>query len=404
VKEFSVEIGHKGNFGESAYAKLDLPATWAEFSDALQRAHASDAKELDYFDILYCEKNWLKPHTADCTNIYELNLLASRLQEHIPDELDIFEGLVRMDAARNGSHIPVSRLINMTFSTSRCMIASNIASDAELGEVLYENDLLAEMDALAVNDRMDNGRPADAMLALLGKEHREGTGGVLTDTGLYLEWDGEIEDAYYPGETVYFNHIGVPVVLELSCNEKTVELEFPLSDRRLQIALSAVDAKRLEECNYRCTDCLIPTARKWIDEAGDYNDAERFALKLAEIERNGCVPEYKALLEASGCEDLETAIRLTDEIYEYRLDAECCLFTDYAKKELCKKFPASENGVDITEYVNLQSYGKALMEQNNVVSTNYGMLSRKDGGPILFPEDMTEENGQEQSGPEMEMR
>jgi hypothetical protein len=52
-----------------------------------------------------------------------------------------------------------------------------------------------------------------------------------------------------------------------------------------------------------------------------------------------------------------------------------------------KQFPPPENGVDIIKYVDLYDYGKALMAQNNAVYTNYGFLSRKDGGPIQSQED-----------------
>lgn len=47
----------------------------------------------------------------------------------------------------------------------------------------------------------------------------------------------------------------------------------------------------------------------------------------------------------------------------------------------------SQCGVELSRYMNLYSFGAALMTHNNIKDTSYGLLSRKDGGPVLSQED-----------------
>jgi hypothetical protein len=42
----------------------------------------------------------------------------------------------------------------------------------------------------------------------------------------------------------------------------------------------------------------------------------------------------------------------------------------------------------LTKHLNLYAYGRALMEQQNTLFTDYGLIGRRDGQPILTQSDI----------------
>ena len=90
----SVEIMRPGNFGLNTSATLEMPATWAEFQDAKQKARITDDMVIYSYELLHCEHDWLRPHIPPNANLLELNLLATRMENHIKDNLDTFEAMV----------------------------------------------------------------------------------------------------------------------------------------------------------------------------------------------------------------------------------------------------------------------------------------------------------------------
>jgi hypothetical protein len=393
--EFKVEIMRPGQFGVSTSAELELPATWAEYHDALEKARITDDRTIYSATMLSCQREWLVPHIPEQLpggrTLLELNLLATRMQQYIPENLDIMEAMVKIEAGRTENEpILIPRLINLTFNTDRCHIAPDNLSDTNLGKFLYENDFLQDADYNAVLSRVENGQPVSELLTLLGREHREANGGTLTGTGLYVEFDGELEEVYKPGEMVYFQRTGVPVVLELSKNGKTATLDLPArSGTEIYKALDAVVAAELEECKCRCIDCLIPAAKSWIDKVEDVEQILDFAHELGCMDRLDRVTGYKAILEAAKCEDLQGAMRLAEVMEDYRLDTEYATPEDYAKAMLNSP-PFSEFCLELDKYIDLYTFGSALMEKNNVVMTEYGTLSRKDGGQLFSQSDEPE--------------
>ncbi|MDR0469694.1 MAG: hypothetical protein LBH09_06935 [Peptococcaceae bacterium] len=395
---FTVEIMRPGEFGINTSTTLEMPATWAEYQDAKEKARINDGSVIYSYELLDCKYDWLRPYIPENADLLELNLLAERMEHHIKDELDIFEAMVTIEAKRSEwMHIPFPRLINLTFSIENCHIADNIASDTQLGKFLFDNDFLTDGDAAAVQARIDSGKSVAGLMALLGKEHKDNMGGLLTGSGFYIEFDGSINEVYIPGEMVYFNRSGAPVVLEISKgffdepeydNDLTTILNMPpYTQKALNNALEKVEASSLKECGYHCVDCLIPAAKEWINDAQDLDQAYNFAIILDRLERHGGVMKYKALLEAVECGDLETALRLTEDIEAYQLVTECYGPEDYAREVLNKSEPVEEWPIDISPYVDHYRFGKTLMERNNIINTSYGMLSRKDGGPVLSQAD-----------------
>ena len=79
----TVEIMRPGSFGLHTSATLKMPATWAEFQDAKQKARITDDKVIYSSEILDCKYDWLRPHIHKNANLLELNLLATRMDKYV---------------------------------------------------------------------------------------------------------------------------------------------------------------------------------------------------------------------------------------------------------------------------------------------------------------------------------
>lgn len=392
MSEFTVEISRPGEFGALTSATLELPATQAEYHDAMEQARITDSRVIYSVELCDVKRDCLRPHIHDNMHLLELNLLAIRMDKYIKGNLDIFGAMVKIEAGRNGGKpIPLPRLINMTFSIENCHVTGNAASDTQLGKFLYENDFLSDEDAGAVQARSEAGRDVSDLFALLGQEHRKNEGGVFTNTGRYVEYDGSIDKAYIPGEMAYFDCSHAPVVLEIVNglfdepgygNGLTTTLDMPAREDQLRAALEAVKATALEECSYRCIDCLVPHAKELIDEAEDYNVVTRFAEALVGMQKHTYPVVYKAMLETAEPPDLESATQLVADADQYTLDAETSGPEDYAREYL-SRLKGGDERIDLSKLINLYALGGQVMELENAEWTSYGVLKRKDGGPIL---------------------
>ena len=308
------------------------------------------------------------------------------------------DALLKMEQARQAGPIPLERLINLTYNTDICCLAPQVSNHQELGAFLYENGMLSD-EAIALLDTMEQGSDLQKRsLELLGEQHQEEHGGVFTSRG-YVELGGCIKDVYVyrPGEVSCFHRSGAPVVLEVTkgyfddpsyANDKTAILDLPAVDDAVWRAVAEVDAASEKECAFHCTDCLIPSLRDAIndviDEEGGIEQANGFARMLAQKERTwgtGDIVKYKALLAAGGKPCLQEAIALMHGLDAYELRPEIAEAWDYAEFVLREKYPDLPEELFHTPQA--AQAGQKLLVKDNAVLTDYGLLRRKDGGPLL---------------------
>jgi hypothetical protein len=261
MKVFEVEIVQTGESWPRASAVLKLPATESEYQDAMQKVRLTGDMPYNY-EICYCKHDWLRSRLPEAADLRELNMLAERIQNHIRDDMDVFEAMVTIDAGRtNSGATPLPRLINMTHSIDNCHVVGNITSDALLGKFLYNNDFLSEKDAGAVQSRIRSNRPVSDLFTMLGKEHRASTGGVLTASGRYVEFDGSVEEVYTPGKMESTESQIAPVTLRLFNDGKTVHLALPAEPSRIEDVQKTLGIADLSNHTFVCTDCIIPAAK-----------------------------------------------------------------------------------------------------------------------------------------------
>ena len=221
--EFTVGIYRADEYQD--YGELNMPFTFYEYQDALEKARFLEGHTPVTIEFTYIKQDCLRflfdmgDGTFENTNdLLELNLLSQQLAEMDIALLDCFEAQVRLEQKNPnpGESIPLARLINLTYQTSDCLPAYGIHSNAELGRFLFENDMLSddEYNHTTALEERNNGKIPVEWLTLIGRQHLEDHNGVITKQG-YFECPEEIPETYKRGEMDYFNQHSAPVILEI---------------------------------------------------------------------------------------------------------------------------------------------------------------------------------------------
>ena len=396
-KMFEVEIRNNGPKGYETAVSLRMPATWSEFHDALQKARIKDGRSWGN-ELLYVGYDGLQRGMIGRNiNLYDLNLLAQRLTALTPEENTGMEALLAMEWSRRRGPVSLEHLINLTYNTDVCCLAPQVSNLQELGAFLYENEMLSK-EAMALLDTTEEDSEFRAsLLKLLGEQHKEDHGGVFTDFG-YAELGGEIKDIYVcqSNETACFHRSDAPVMLEVRKgffndpsydNDKTAVLNLPAADAGIWRAVEKVDAASVDECAFRCVDCLIPFLRDAINNAIDDEDgieqADEFAKRLAQIEREwpeSDMVKYKALLSVVDHPSLQDATRLMGEIDQYELRPEVAQTWGYAEMMFREKYSALPE--ELFQTPQAAQIGQKMLDDRLGVITEYGLIRRKDGQPL----------------------
>ena len=143
-------------------------------------------------------------------------------------------------------------------------------------------------------------------------------------------------------------------------------------------ALEKIDAVSPEEANRHCKDCLIPSVKELINDAGDFETINSFVGELDALERRGASVLYKAVLEVLHPSDLKSATELMAHVGEYVLDNEMSGPEDYAKDYL-RQLSRIDERVSKLWLGNMYDLGRQIMKLDNAEMTSYGIIKRLDG-------------------------
>ena len=386
-KIFEVELSRWNPSGANPSVEIALPATPYELADALDRAGIA-GDTVYSAEVLSCQLDYLSQFIQPDINLHELNHLAQRLSSLSAWELDCFEGMVMMDAVQTQyAPIPAERLINMTHSTEHCQVAYEAYDDPSLGKFYADNDFVPALEKVSdeVYAYLDFGK--------IGKEMREGEGGVFTSHG-YVVQNGEIAADYHSDYASTLEKLDYAVLLCITKghfndpaydNDTAVFLKLPAGDAALIKAVDAVGAASPEECAFSAVDCMAPFLTEKINnalyasEGGCYGLVNELAEQLRQLETENRLPTYKAVLEeAPGDLSLEEALDLATMTEEYALLAVTASPTEYAKKEI-QRMLSVESDYGLNKFCDLEGYGRYLLEQRGVAETSYGMLEPQNG-------------------------
>ena len=201
----------------------------------------------------------------------------------------------------------------------------------------------------------------------IGREHREEMGGVITEGGYVEKWE---EAEIRAGRDFSLYDPQYTILLEIG----TKHLPLPIAEEKLEFCLWDADGE------YRCLDCAVPFFMDTIEKAGDIGEINRFAGMLEEVEKQGQMQVYKAVLQAANCCSIEQAEELGSNLEE-----EYVLFQEKGNPaEIAENWLEEQLGEDTELFSEDELYciGNRYMEKYPTVPTEYGYLQRYDMEPI----------------------
>ncbi len=352
-KVFEVELdGHNG-----VYTKLTLPATPCAMLDALEKLWLAEGEapgweilQSDAFPgvLMYLDQKGTLP---------ELNALAQRFAALDEQELAIVEGLAIMEREQSEkSCIPLPRLIDLASNTDCCHLVEGVVTDAQLGRFCAENGFVPEADDLS-----------DAAFALLdfariGKQFRQEEGGVFTRVG-YVQRHDELKQVYQ--------------TLDITIKKPDYAILGELPDGS-RVKLPTPLGKTVVEEPAQCVDCTAPALNGL---TAMRSTLDMLARRLAELEVDGELTKYKAVLAATGCENIAQALVLADELDQYIFDPDLLEPDEVAGVKLDQLL-----GDDMVKlllpHVQLCAFGSALIQASGGKLTAYGLVERTDSQPV----------------------
>ena len=373
------EIFHiYASHGRDNYVELDLPASDHEMLDMMERLRLEPGKLL-YVEVLKIHEtyDYLDKCIREQPDIYQLNALARKLSEFTSvQEMAAFEGLVGMEIGKSAVTIELPRLIDFAHSTDCCVVAADAMTDFQLGKFLVGNDFIKDTNGLT-----------EAALALLdygkiGREHRERENSVYTSFG-YVERQSEIHCVsktmdFLPGKppyTILVNMAALPLAGG-GRKPEVIQLRLPAPEEQLRETLEKLGKPDWKDVAVSIQDCALPCLNHEMYFNGETPQILELSHRLSELDAKGRLTRYKAILAAEDCSDLSRMISLAGMVDEYFFESKVSSPEDMARDEL-KVVIGDKDAETLMPYIDLHSYGRALLERDHAAITGYGLVERE---------------------------
>ncbi len=363
---FTIETKGKGD----VWLEAHLPMTPYEMLDLLDKGRLSPG------DTPMCEVTGGKVSSDTCAivssdwrNLYELNALAWKLASMDNIRRIAFDGLVKMESVKVKGPVPLGRLIDLAHGVDCCHVVPEINNDNQLGHFYVENGFLPETEGLpeALYEILD--------YESLGRRTRVSEGGIFTANG-YVMKDSEPKEVFSsldlkPRQPEY------AILLEASQDGCTVQLPLPSSPQAMDAALDAIGARDWSGVSLRCLDCRTPALIPAVGAGDNIAHINRLAGMLDSMDDKR-LTKFKAVLEATDDYSVLGATHIATTLDDYLITPQYLTAEDMAKDYIRSSMgePAASQ---LYPFVQLEQYGKALMEDQECALTDYGMVSREDG-------------------------
>lgn len=366
---FSIYLGNPDNDNGTA---LDLPAKPWAMMDALEMLRLREGQE-PYWQVEDLGRyDFLVPYLDKC-DLYYFNALAEQLSTFNAADAIAFEGLVQMESDK----LTVQRLLDLAYSTDCCHVVPEVRDDAALGKFYVENDFLPELEKVPdkVLEMLDYEK--------IGRQVCQNECGTITPHG-YVERHSDLKQAPVdlgrpPRKPAYMMRF-------LCSNEnQTVSLNLPASQAELNTVLTRLALDGWQEVHLECEDTAVPEMWSFTDMAYDgMEQLNRFARCLEELDMNGELVKFKAVAQQLQLSRLEEAIALTGHLDEYSFEPDIHSPRELARDEL-GVIAGEKKGKLLLPHLDLDAYGRDVMQRDNGVLGDYGYLARLDGQPIQAP-------------------
>ena len=357
-----------------ATADMDLPATEYELEDALQKVRDGEGGETMVSVESFGVFPFLRSHIGEEENLRALNALANKLTTLEGWQIDAFEGLVRIDE-NNGVGIDLPRLYDLGSSVDSCQVLYEATDLASLGRFFAENDFVQELENVPEQawDLLD--------FEAIGRRMADRECGAFIGERGYVVRIDDLKEEFKdldltPKKPDY------TALLEVSIMDsgQSMTLELPCGRAAIENVRAQLGANDLSVLSWRCVDCLVPALRDAFSQEDNIGYANHAAKQLRDLPQSDLLA-YKALVEATRCSDLSTAMRLMDSVDSYWFTRKYDGPEAVALDELSVLLGENDRAT-LLPFIELHRYGEKLIEEQNISMTPYGGIERKDRQPI----------------------
>lgn len=286
--------------------------------------------------------------------IQNLNRLAEVIDRMGSERLNLLSGALALEQAKD-----LNDVLHIIGSLDQYEIFPKIETDEDLGHFL--------VDTAPITGKFSFPEETKPYLdyAKIGAEQRDALGGVYTPHGLVKRR----EEAPVQTETPR------TMLLTLKTSEQSCPLVLPASEEQMdhakrRLGIEDFSQAVIDSVEYTAPylDRLIPTDCITVEHANELADC------LQQLKADGEMTKYCAVLEIeepdSFAEALDLAIDLDD--YELVSDNE----REYGREAL-RRIGADDELLDtIDGYTDFDELGRAMMEQDGVRQTGFGLVRR----------------------------
>lgn len=390
-KVFRVEL-----FGEKTnrWCELELPATYYGLLDALDKLQMTLGEKPRWEFLEHHGFVFLQDHLAHECDLYQLNALATCLGQMNGREKTAFEGLFNMEVAKKYGPISVATMIDLAYSTDCCHVV-NASTDEQLGRFYAENDFIPALEKVpdSIFEYLD--------FEMLGRKARFEEGGVFASNG-YVTQHTELKQVYetldlMPSAPSYAIRLlaGSSLMDSDGLPEKQVYLNLPATQEALDHVLEVCEAPSWREMLFWTEDGAVPDLLENMD-CDDIQELNELAKHLKCRENSSELSKLKAVILATDCHDVGTAIQISENLDDYLFEPDQRNPEEVASEEL--RLIVDEQSLSILKkHVSLYNYGLDVMAANHAVLTPYGLVQRRDGNELL----QSQEHPSERSGMEL---
>ena len=361
------------------YSQLELPASDGAVYDALQKARAVGRdKEIDISVINSPYLPELADTLIDGINIWELNMLAEKLEELYRDDYSSLEKLnalflYRKEQGFYEDGVSLSELINMTYGLENVARYNGIENTESLGEMLIDQRMTDGIVEVTDQNAYYLDKKQIAQTRMLQKK------GIFYEGRYYETADFKMPNVYKSDEQPkkdYSNLKSAFRLLMMSKNSEEKWIDFPTEKREF------------ENCKCIGYETAIPQIKSaYFYETENFTKLNAIAKAFMAMSERQRVA-FKAVLQAEKISDLDEVIETAKNISDYEIEpyayAEPDFFQAYLMHFLDSRFDTAWLYDTLSDTAD-----QMLLKKLHAKFSDYGIISARNQplySVVLFDE------------------
>lgn len=367
----------RGDNGQEA--ALKLPGPFDESGETLSALEAIRSRDVTTAIIsadtsIERLDGILKGMEIDEQELNELEFLARRIGGLCSGERGMLAAALELEKPQS-----LRDIVNLSCNLHKYELLPDVQDESTMGWRLVKESKLFVPNSLA--ECLAYEQMADEYLA----EHP----GMFTDSG-FISRKGEALEMVYDGEKLPEPYCDPDGVITVRLNPKgkpdRVTLTFPASCERIDAALEELGVESFDEC-YACCTSSIPGL---LEHLPNYDGLECLNLAAAYLgvseEQNWL---FMAVMEAEVPGSMFELPEITDALCQYQLLPEIKTPEDYAHHVLAEDGDRYYVDGFTADFVDFDALGKAMMKEDGVALTSFGVVERYDRPIRQLPEELT---------------